>query len=355
MTMQTWIERVWEARGTDLHLAVGAPPCIRVAGALRPLEGEPPLDATTVDALVAELLGDRASLLEAQNELDVAFTWRDQARLRVNVFRERGNLAVALRLIPLDIPALATLGLPPAVEGFDQAPSGLVLVTGPTGSGKSTTLAAMVDDINRTRPCHIVTIEDPIEYVHRHHMALVHQREVGVDADSFQSALRAVLREDPDVVLVGEIRDVESIQAALTLAETGHLVLTSLHTNDTAQAVDRIVDVFPAEGRNQIQVQLAATLRGVLYQRLLPRRGGGLVGAHEVLVATAAVRNLIREGKTRQLRNAIAVGYQDGMQTIEDALSALVASGTIEHDDAVAVSLHPHEVRAAPRAATGTR
>ncbi|MBA2280963.1 MAG: PilT/PilU family type 4a pilus ATPase [Actinomycetota bacterium] len=343
-TTRAWIECLWTARGTDLHLAVGAPPAIRVNGALRPMVGVAPLTDADVRAVVADLLGERTALLESRKEVDFGFTWQDKARIRANAFHERGGLGLALRMIPFAIPSLESLGLPPVVEQFSQAPSGLVIVTGPTGSGKSTTLASLLDDINRTRPCHIVTIEDPIEYVHNHRAALVHQREIGEDAESFPSALRAVLREDPDVVLVGEMRDIDSIQTTLTIAETGHLVFASLHTNDTAQAVDRIVDVFPAEGRAQIQVQLASTLRGIVYQRLLPRISGGLVGAHEVLVANHAVRNMIREGKTRQIRNAIAVGQQDGMQTLEQSLSALVAAGTVEHEVAAAASLHPAEV-----------
>jgi twitching motility protein PilT len=253
-------------------------------------------------------------------------------------------VAVALRLIPYELPALDDLGVPPAVQTFTQLPQGLVLVTGPTGSGKSTTLAALVDRINSTRACHVLTIEDPIEYVHRHKLAAVNQREVGTDTDSFPQALRSALREDPDVLLVGELRDLETIRTALTIAETGHLVLATLHTNDSAQALDRVVDVFPGDQQAQIRVQLASVLTGIVYQRLLPRVGGGRVAAHEVLVATNAVRNMIREGKTRQLRNMLATGSRDGMQTLEQALSALVAAGTVEYDVAVGASLYPHEV-----------
>jgi len=222
-----------------------------------------------------------------------------------------------------------------------------VLVTGPTGSGKSTTLAAMIDHINTHRACHILTIEDPIEYIHEHRRSVVNQREVGEDTADFPSALRSALREDPDVLLVGEMRDLESIQFALSIAETGHLVFASLHTNDTAQALARIVDVFPAERQTQIRVQLAAALTGIVYQRLLPQVGGGLVAAHEVLVATTAVRNLIKEGKPSQLRNALVTGQKDGMVTFEQCLSALVRSGLVRYEDAVARSLYPREVEPA--------
>jgi twitching motility protein PilT len=221
---------------------------------------------------------------------------------------------------------------------------GLVVVTGPTGSGKSTSIAAMLDYVNRHRRCHIVTIEDPIEYVHSNHSSAVSQREVGTDAHSFHRALRSVLREDPDVLLVGEMRDLESVATTLTIAETGHLVFASLHTNDSAQALDRIIDIFPSDRRDQVQVQLAAVLEGVIYQRLLPRIGGGLVAAYEILLANHGVRNLIREGKTGQIRNVITTHQSQGMQTLEMALSQLVAQGIVAYEDALAVCLHPKEV-----------
>jgi twitching motility protein PilT len=342
--LEGWLEAVWKAGGTDLHIAAGAPPLGRVDGRLSPIEGEPVLDGPRVAVLVREFLTAIGVVMGDRDNVDFGLTWRDEARVRGNIYRERGGVAFALRLIPLAIPSLAELGLPSAVKRLVTAPSGLVVVTGPTGTGKSTTLASMIDSINRDRACHIMTIEDPVEYVHDHQLALVNQRQLGVDAESFASALKAVLREDPDVVLVGEMRDPESIQAALTIAETGHLVFTTLHTNDTSQAIDRIIDVFPADRRSQIQVQVASTLQGVLYQRLLPREGGGLVAAFEVMLATSAVRNLIREGKSRQLRNVIATSQSDGMQTLEQCLSAMVANSDITHEAAIAVSLHPTEV-----------
>ncbi len=235
--------------------------------------------------------------------------------------------------------------MPAMVHEWCKKPRGFVLVTGATGSGKSTSLAAMIDRINSTRALHILTVEDPIEYLHRHKMSAVHQREVGTDTDSFPTALRAALREDPDVVLVGEMRDTASITAALTIAETGHLVFATLHTNDTAQTLDRIVDVFPAEQQPQVRLQLAHTLLGILNQQLIPKIGGGRVAAFEVLVGTPAVRNLIREGKTRQLRNLVATGQRDGMQTLEACLSNLVASGLVAYEEAVLLTLHPGEVK----------
>jgi twitching motility protein PilT len=236
------------------------------------------------------------------------------------------------------------LGLPPVLGSFTRKHQGLVLVTGPTGSGKSTTLAAVIDQINSERACHIITIEDPIEYVHDHKRSAVNQREVGTDTDSFEDALRSVLREDPDVLLVGEMRDLDSIRFALTIAETGHLVFATLHTNDTSQSLARMIDVFPGEQQAQIRVQLAAALTGVVYQRLIPRIGGGMVAAYEVLVATSAVRNLIKEGKTHQLRNSLLTGQREGMISLEQSLSMLVLHGLVSYDDAVARSLHPQDI-----------
>jgi twitching motility protein PilT len=236
------------------------------------------------------------------------------------------------------------LGLPPVLGSFTRQHQGLVLVTGPTGSGKSTSLAAMIDQINSHRACHILTIEDPIEYVHEHKRSAISQREVGTDTASFSDALRAALREDPDVLLVGEMRDLDSIRFALTIAETGHLVFATLHTNDTAQALSRIVDVFPGDQQAQVRVQLAAALTGIVYQRLLPRTGGGMIAAYEVLVATSPVRALIKEGKTHQLRNNLITGQRDGMVTFEQSLSALVQQNLVSYDDAVARSLYPKDI-----------
>ncbi|MCA1710632.1 MAG: type IV pilus twitching motility protein PilT [Actinobacteria bacterium] len=290
------------------------------------------------------LTPEQAATFDREHELDFSFTWDENARFRANAFLQRGSMALALRVIPYEIPTFAQLGLPAVVNSFVNAPQGLVLVTGPTGSGKSTTLASMIDYINQSRACHILTIEDPIEYVHRHKRSAVNQREVGEDTDSFPRALRAALREDPDVLLVGEMRDLETIQIALTIAETGHLVFATLHTNDTAQAVDRIVDVFPGDRQDQIRLQLSNSLSGILHQRLLPRVGGGRVAAFEVLVANTPVRNLIREGKSRQLRNSITTGQKEGMQTLEASLTSLVKQGLVTYEDAVARSIHTTDV-----------
>jgi twitching motility protein PilT len=336
---------LWDRRGSDLMLTPGAAPLLRVDGELRRLDGWEALTPQFTAAILRGMLteGQRKDF-ETSREIDFSFGWQDRARFRVNGFRQRGSVAIALRLIPYELPDLEALGVPEVVRAFADLPQGLVLVTGPTGSGKSTTLAALLDRVNRTRPCHILTIEDPIEYMHHHQLAAVNQREVGTDTESFPRALRSALREDPDVLLVGEMRDLETIHTALTIAETGHLVFATLHTNDTAQALDRVVDVFPAEQQSQIRVQLAGALTGIVYQRLLPRTGGGRVAAYEVLVATPAVRNMIREGKTRQLRNALATGSRDGMQTLEQSLSQLVAAGTLDREVAVAASMFPQEL-----------
>jgi twitching motility protein PilT len=340
---------LWDRGGSDLLLIAGAPPLVRVDGLLTRLPDVASLRPVDTERYLAALLDPKqAAEFARRRELDFSFNWRDQARLRASAYTQRGSIAVALRLIRYELPSFADLGLPEVLTRYVSLPQGLVLVTGPTGSGKSTTLASMIDAINSTRQCHVLTIEDPIEYVHRHKLAAVSQRQVGEDTDDFSTALRSALREDPDVLLIGEMRDLETIQTALTVAETGHLVFATLHTNDTAQALDRIVDVFPAERQTQIRVQLANALTAIVYQRLLPRVGGGRVAAYEVLVATHAVRNLIREGKTRQIRNLVATGQKEGMQTLESSLSELVAAGTIAYDDAVAFASYPNEI-AKPR------
>ncbi len=340
-----WLEELWANNGTDLLLTAGAPPLVRIDGQIQPVKGEEPLTAARAERIVMAVMGDDLIVkFREEREIDFAFSWRNQARLRCNAFHQRDTCAMAVRVIPYEIPGFDELGIPPAVERLVNLPMGLVIVTGPTGSGKSTTLAAMLDYINRRRACHIVTIEDPIEYVHGNHRSAVSQREVGNDTESFPRALRSALREDPDVLLVGEMRDLESISTTLTIAETGHLVFATLHTNDSAQAIDRIVDIFPSDRRDQIQVQLASTLEGVIYQRLVPLIGGGLVAAYEVLFANHAVRNLVREGKTRQLRNVIATHTSEGMQTLEMALTGLVSRELITYDAAQKASLYPKEI-----------
>jgi twitching motility protein PilT len=339
------LDALWQAGGTDLLLTVGVPPQIRVHGDLAPVLGYAPLTGFDTDALLAEILTDeQASAWNIRYEHDFAFSWRNTARIRGNAFSQRGETAVALRMVPRQIPTMEQLGLPPALGHFTRQHQGLVLITGPTGSGKSTTLAAMIDRVNEQRACHILTIEDPIEYVHDHKRSTVNQREVGSDTATFPDALRAALREDPDVLLVGEMRDLESIRFALTIAETGHLVLSTLHTNDTAQALARVIDVFPAEQQAQVRTQLAAALTGIVYQRLIPRIGGGLIAAYEVMVANTAIRNLIKEGKTHQLRNSLVTGQKEGMLTLEHSLTRLVQAGAITHEDAVTRSLYPKDI-----------
>ncbi|MEU8764250.1 type IV pilus twitching motility protein PilT [Streptomyces sp. NPDC048659] len=335
---------LWERGGSDLLLTAGSAPFLRVDGALRPVPGAA-LSEPEADRLVTGVLGEELTeRFRRERQVDFAFTWGEKARLRGNAFVQRGASALALRLIPYEVPSPERLGLPPVAVGWAGLPRGLVLVTGPTGSGKSTSLAALLDHVNTHRAAHILTIEDPIEYLHRHKGSAVSQREVGTDTDSFPAALRSALREDPDVLLLGEMRDPESVSAALTIAETGHLVFATLHTNDTAQTLDRIVDVFPAEQQPQIRLQLAHTLAGVLNQTLIPRIGGGRVAAFEVLVGTSAIRNLIREGKTRQIRNLIATGHRDGMQTLETGINALVAAGVIAYEEGVRATAHPEEI-----------
>ena len=345
------LSKLWDARGTDLLLTVGMRPQIRVHGNLTPI-AEHPLGPDDTDALLGQLLSDdQMAAWKEQREFDFSFSWRDKARIRGNAFTQRGVTAIALRMIPRIIPTMDQIGLPPVVGYLARQHQGLILMTGPTGSGKSTTLASIIDMINNERACHVITIEDPIEYVHDHKLAAVNQREVGTDTTSFADALRSVLREDPDVLLVGEMRDLDSIRFALTVAETGHLVFATLHTNDTAQSLSRMIDVFPAEQQAQIRVQLAASLSCIVYQRLVPRIGGGMVAAYEVLVANPAVRNLIKEGKTHQLRNSLVTGSKEGMVTFEQSLSWLVQAGVVTYEDAVARSLYPREIEATPRMA----
>jgi len=339
------LAELWNMGGSDLLLGVGMPPQLRVHGSLTPVRNRPALSADETRMFLDELTepGVTEAVL-AGTEHDFSFGWRDQARIRANAFSQSGVISIAFRMIPRTVPTMAELRLPPILGDFTRIQQGLVLVTGPTGSGKSTTLAAMISEINARRACHIITIEDPIEYVHEHGRSMVSQREVGTDTASFQHALRSALREDPDVLLVGEMRDLESIRFALTIAETGHLVFASLHTNDTAQSLGRIVDVFPAEQQDQIRAQLAAALTGVVSQRLVPAIGGGMVAAYEVMVADPAVRNLIKDGKTHQLRNTLVTGQRVGMVTFEQSLSALIREGRITPTDAIARSLYPKEI-----------
>jgi twitching motility protein PilT len=344
------VRELWDRGGTDIHIAAGAPPLMRIDGELLPVAGYQPFQPDDIEALATKLLPpDLQEKFMATRQADFSFSWKDVTRFRGNIFRQRGAVSLALRAIPYHIPTMQELLLPPVLESFCHLHQGLVLMTGPTGSGKSTTQAAMVGHINQLQRRHILTLEDPIEYVHQHGASLVSQREVGFDTATFQDGLKAALREDPDVVLVGEMRDPESIATTLTIAETGHLVFATLHTNDTSTAIDRIIDVFPAERQSQIRVQLAASLAGVVAQRLVPRVGGGLIAAFEILLANSAVRALVREGKTHQIRNVISQSVRDGMQTLEQSLSVLVAHGLVTYDEAILRSVVPTDVRGMPQ------
>jgi twitching motility protein PilT len=338
------LEQLLARGGSDVVLTVGAMPSGRVDGQLVPL-GKRRMTREDTAATVASILtADQQRALERDRDVDLSFNWKDRARLRANVFYQRGTLGVALRVLPHKIPTTDSLRLPRVVEEWADGYHGLVLVTGATGAGKSTTLAALIDRINLRRPVHIITIEDPIEYVYEHARAIVNQREVGSDARSFARGIRAALREDPDVLLLGEMRDQETIQTALTAAETGHLIFATLHTNDAAQTVDRIVDVFPPAQQQQVRIQLANVLVGVMHQVLVPRIGGGRIAAFEVIVANGAVRNLVREGKSNQLRNVVATGGAHGMQTLEASLNRLVAEGVVTRDDAIQRAANPLEI-----------
>lgn len=335
LKIEPMLEEVIKQDASDLHLQTDVPPMMRVDGALKAIGDSEKLTAEQLEALTMSILDeDQKAILLRDKEIDLSFSFGNFGRFRVNVFHERGNLAIALRLIPSKIRTLVELEVPKVVSEFTEFPRGLVLVTGPTGSGKSTTLAAMVDKINTERAVHILTIEDPIEYAHSSKKSIVVQREIHYDTTSFGAALRSSLRQDPDVVLLGEMRDLETISSAITIAETGHLVLATLHTNSAAQSIDRMVDVFPPHQQQQIRVQLAGMLQAVVSQRLVPTIGGGRMIAAEVLVVTPAVRNIIREAKTHQLDAVIQTGSEYGMQSMDKTLVGLVHSGKITLDEA---------------------
>ena len=333
--IEVLLEEVVKKKASDLHLQVGLPPMLRVDGTLAPVSGADVLSDEALEALVFAILDeDQKQILLKDKEFDFSFAFGDMGRFRVNAFHERGNLAAALRLIPNEILSIEQLGLPPVVAKFADYPRGLVLVTGPTGSGKSTSLAALVHKINMERAAHIITIEDPIEYTHKSNKSVIVQREVHYDTYSFSAALRSALREDPDVVLIGEMRDLETIASAITIAETGHLVFATLHTNSAAQSIDRMIDVFPPHQQPQIRAQLSNILMAICSQRLIPAIGGGRIASAEILVVTPAVRNIIREGKTHQLDAVIQTGAEFGMQSMDKTLAKLIHEGTITYDEA---------------------
>jgi twitching motility protein PilT len=340
------LERVLELDASDLHLTAEAKPTVRVHGRLGQLDDYPALAPDETQAMIYSILTRRQQeRLESEQELDCAHTLHGKARFRLNVYFQRGSVGAAFRLIPQEIKPLEELGIPPQVSSLSRLSRGFVLVTGPTGSGKSTTLASMVDLANRERTDHIMTVEDPIEFLHSHKRCLVNQREVGEDTKSFTNALKHVLRQDPDIIMVGELRDLETISIALTAAETGHLVFATLHTQDAPQTIDRVIDVFPTNQQQQVRVQLAGALQGVVCQQLVPTAdGNGRVVAVELMMATAAIRNLIREGKTHQVVSAMQAGARHGMQTMDQSLADLVRGGYISYEQGLERCHHAEEL-----------
>lgn len=343
------------AGSSDLHLAVGIPPTIRKDGGLKRLNYED-FKPIVLQRVIYDILNDeQIQRFEEQWELDISYYVQDLARFRVNIFKDRGNIAGAFRIIPVKTPTIEEMGLPRVLHDLVEKPRGLVLVTGPTGSGKSTTLAAMVHKINMEKEHHIITIEDPVEFVHNHGKSVVNQREVGSDTKEFANALRAAMREDPDVILVGEMRDLETMQNAIRAAETGHLVFATLHTNSASSTVDRIVDSFPAEQQEQIRLMLSNSLIAVLCQQLLPRATGkGRIAALEIMLGTPAIRNLIREAKSHQLTSMIQTSGGIGMQTMDQHLKELYLAGQITYDDALAKAMSPDELRSMIASGAGT-
>jgi len=346
VSIQELLTVLLESDGSDLHLTAGTPPVIRLHGDLNRLANYPVLEPQRLRTMIYSVISQKQrERLEQNLELDCSYSLPGKARFRLNVYFQRDSIGAAFRYIPHRIRKLEELGLPPQAAELARLPRGFVVVTGPTGSGKSTTLAAMLDVVNTERDVHIMTIEDPIEYLHKHKRAMVNQREVGADTHSFAEGLRHVLRQDPDVILVGEMRDLETIQTAITAAETGHLVFATLHTQDAPQTIDRIIDAFPAHQQQQIRVQLSGTLQGVVTQQLLQTRDGkGRVVAAEVLVATPAVRNLIREAKVHQIYSMMQAGARHGMRTMDQSLANLVKSGHLSFELAVQQCHDPNEV-----------
>lgn len=344
-TLPQLLKAVVDQNASDLHLSVGSPPRLRINGKLYPLELPPLTDADAQSLLYSALTEEQRKLVEVNRELDLAISVTDLARFRVNIYHQRGQLSAAFRLIPQKIRTLKELNLPPIMQQLAMLPRGLVLVTGPTGSGKSTTLAAMVDHINQSCQNHIVTIEDPVEFVHMHKQSLVDQREVGSDTHSFARALKSVLRQDPDVVMVGELRDLETISLAISAAETGHLVLATLHTNSCVSTLNRIIDVFPSHQQDQVRTQLAMTLVGVTSQLIIPSKTHGRVMAMEIMVPNAAIRNLIREAKVHQIYSSMQTGQDaSGMQTMNQALANLVAGRKLDIEAAMSKSQDVEEL-----------
>ena len=348
MRMNSFKEIILHAlsvEASDVHMTCGLPPIMRVDGVLTPIGQEKLDDAFIVDVLRQLTNAEQMKEMKQVGEIDFAVTYDGTIRMRCNGFYQQGHAALALRLLPLRVPTVQELELAPIIVEQAEKPRGLVLLTGPTGSGKSSTLAALLDHINHTSHRHIITLENPIEFIHTHDKCMINQREVGDDTESFAAGLRAALRQDPDVILVGEMRDLETISTAITAAETGHLVFGTLHTKSAPNAIDRIIDVFPAEQQEQIRIQLADVLECVIGKSLLPRIGGGRVAAYEILVATPAVRSLIRQNKSFQIPSTMQTGKRQGMQLLDDALADLVRKGVVTLDDALAVANDPATMR----------
>jgi len=344
VSLRELLEQMVKMGASDLHLTVGSPPVVRIDGKLQRLDHDM-LDSEQTKKLSYSMLNEKQKQKFEQNsELDFSFGIEQMSRFRCNMFMQRGNVAVALRQIPYKIMSFDELGLPKVMADFSKLPRGLVLVTGPTGSGKSTTLASIIDKINRERPVHIITVEDPIEYLHRHQQALVNQREVYSDTHTFASALKYALREDPDVVLIGEMRDLETIESALSISETGHLAFATLHTNSAAESINRIIDAFPTNQQEQIRISLSFTLQAIISQTLIPKIGSGRVLALEILVVTPAIRALVRDDKVHQIYSMIQSGQKYGMKTMNQSLSELYQSGKITINDAMNYSHNPQEL-----------
>jgi len=341
MDINSLLKSVIENKASDLILAAGAPPMLRIADSLLPAENVV-LNSESARSLTYSLLNpSQIAVFESTKELDLGYELKGYARFRVNVHYQKGTVAAALRLIPSDIPTMEDLHLPKIISEWAILERGLILVTGPTGSGKTTTQACMVDLINNTKSRHIITIEDPIEYVHANKKSVIEQREVGIDTESFNAALKRVLRQNPDVILIGEMRDLETIQTAITAAETGHLVISTLHTNDAVQAIDRMVDVFPPHQQAQIRIQLSLSLQGIIAQQLMPRIDGkGLALATEILVATTAVRNLVRKSSTQEIYSMLEIGTKYGMQSMDASLKTLYKNRAISYDEALAHAIN---------------
>jgi len=344
-TMKAILDLLIAQNGSDLHLIVGVVPNLRVKGRLYPIDNMPPLDYETAQKLIFSLVDtDQKEYILANKELDFGYQHNDGARFRANVYHEKGNISAALRFIPSKIKTIDELNLPQIFHQFTQYAQGLILITGPTGEGKSTSLAAMIDEVNHTRAEHILTIEDPVEFIYEPDKSIISQREISRDTTSWDIALRSALREDPDVVLVGEMRDFETIASAITIAETGHLVFATLHTATAAQTIDRIVDVFPAHQQSQIRMQLAGTLQAIVSQRLVTKTDGDLTAAVEVMLANSAVRSLIRDGKTHQLDSVIQTSGAEGMMLFENHLAQLIQQGFVTKEVALRKAFRPKEL-----------